>query len=66
MRQTSGMSITGPSRRIVVEPVKVPREPLPLPERAPAEEPARREDAPAPREPERTGTSALGVVPTGT
>jgi hypothetical protein len=51
------MSITGPSRRIVVEPVQVPREPVPLPERAPArEEPERRESEPA--EPERTGAPA--------
>ncbi len=58
-RNTGGVSITGPSRRITVEPVEVPREPTPLPRREPAEEPERREPVPAAPvpEPERAGSA---------
>lgn len=58
-RNTFGVSITGPSRRITVEPVEVPREPTPLPQREPAEEPERREPIPSDPlpEPERVGAA---------
>jgi hypothetical protein len=41
-------NLPGPSRRITVEPIRVPAEPREVPERPPAEEPARTPE----REPE--------------